>query len=275
MGEQEKSNNTKEEKSNGKKSFKEIIRKIIFFISLCVFIYSAVNLFFIVRDYIENYKYYSKMQEEYAPTLVDDNLGRRYVMDPLKFDELKERNSDFKGWITVENTTANYPIMQSEDNDYYLTHCLDKYVLNGGSIFLGANNKDDLSDRNTTIHGHHMKNGSMFGQLYKYKYKGLFSRKYDFYNNNKIVYLSTRDHTYEYEIFSVYVEKVSNAPYKNRFETDEDYLNFLKGLKSKSLVENDNIKDFTPEDKILTLSTCDYSMDDGRELIHAKLIRSE
>ena len=196
-------------------------------------------------------------------------------MDPLKFDELKDKNSDFKGWITVENTTANYPIMQSEDNEFYLSKCLDKYELSGGSIFLGANNKDDFNDRNTTIHGHHMKNGSMFGQLYKYKWKGLFSRKYDFFNNNKIVYISTRDHTYEYEIFSIYVEKVSNNPYKNRFETDEDYLKFLNDLKSKSLVQNDDIKDFTPQDKIITLSTCDYSMDDGRELIHAKLIRTE
>ena len=275
MGEQEKKNNIKEEKGNNKNSFKEVIRKIIFFISLCVFLYSAFNLFLIVRDYYENYKYYSAIQKEYGPTLVDDNLGKRYVMDPIKFDELKEKNNDFKGWITVENTTANYPIMQSDDNEYYLEHCLDKYLLTGGSIFLGANNNDDFNDRNTTIHGHHMKNGSMFGQLYKYKWKGLFSREYDFFNNNKIVYISTRDHTYEYEIFSVYVEKVSNAPYKNRFEKDEDYLNFLKGLKEKSLVQNDDIKEFTPNDKIVTLSTCDYSMDDGRLLIHAKLIKSE
>ena len=76
MGEQEKKNNIKEEKSNNKNSFKEVIRKIIFFISLCVFLYSAFNLFLIVRDYYENYKYYSAIQKEYGPTLVDDNLGK-------------------------------------------------------------------------------------------------------------------------------------------------------------------------------------------------------
>lgn len=274
MGEKDK---PKEEvtKNENKNSFKEVLRKIIFFISLCVFLYSAFNLAIYVKEYIQNRSYYANLRETYGPTMTGTNDNRRYIMDPIKFDELKNKNQDFKAWITVENTTANYPVMQSKDNDYYLDYCLDKYIISGGSVFLGSNNSEDFTDKNTTIHAHHMKNGTMFGQLYKYKKKGLFSRQYDFFNNNKIIYISTRDHTYEYEIFSVYVEKVSNEPYRNKFDSDDEYLAYLNELKNKSLVQNEDIKSFSAEDKILTLSTCDYSMDDGRELIHAKLIRSE
>lgn len=257
---------SKDKKEKKKVSIKEIFRKVIFFISLCVFLVSGFQLFAIVRDYKQNADYYKDLQK-YAPTRVvesDDYI--HYVMDPNNFDILKDINDEFKGWITLENTKVNYPIVQNEDNDYYLGESLHKEPISGGSIFLGSGIKSPFEDsRNTIIHGHHMKNGSMFGTLKKYK-------KEEFFNNNKIIYISVRDKTYEYEIFSVYIEKVSSEPYKNGFEDDNNYIEYLSALKDKSLYNNENISSFSAKDKIITLSTCSYEFEDARQVIHGRLI---
>lgn len=254
-------------KDKKKIAIKEIFRKIIFFISLCVFLVSGFKLFTIVRDYKQNADYYKELQK-YAPTRVVEEDGYiHYVMDTNNFETLKDINDEFKGWITLENTKVNYPIVQNEDNDYYLTKSLHKEPVNGGSIFLGAGLKSPFEDnRNTIVHGHHMKNGSMFGTLKKYK-------KEEFFNNNKTIYISVRDKTYEYEIFSVYIEKVSSEPYKNRFEDDNEYIDYLSDLEEKSLYTNEDISSFSAEDKIITLSTCSYEFKDARQIIHGKLIK--
>ena len=254
-------------KEKSKTSIKEIFRKIIFFISLCVFLVSGYKLFLIAKDTIQNYNYYKEIQQ-YAPERVEENDGYvHYVMSNGNFDHLKGINEGFKGWITLENTRVNYPILQGDDNIYYLTQSLNHTKVNGGSIFLASGlQKPFEGDRNTIIHGHHMKNGSMFGTLKKYK-------KEDFFNNNKIIYISTRDKTYEYEIFSVYIELVSSAPYKNSFADDNEYIDYLNKLKDKSMYTNDDITSFSKDDKIITLSTCSYEFKDARMLIHGRLVK--
>ena len=156
----------------------------------------------------------------------------------------------------------------SEDNDeYYLTHNFEKDENSGGAIFVESAIRHPFEEENTIIHGHNMRDGSMFAGLNNFKEE-------DFFNNNRNIYIDTKDVSYVYEVFSVYVEKANENPYMYSFSTKEEYISFLNGLKNKSMFLA-NTADFTENDKIITLSTCSYEVTDGRCLVHAKLISKQ
>jgi len=243
----------------------DIIRKIIFVIALIIFIGSAYKLYTIWNEYHKNSIAYEEVRE-YSPenVVTEKNEEKNYKFNPEDYQKLFEINSDLKGWITIPNTEVNYPLVQTQDNSYYLTHNFSKEENDGGAIFIASENLKPLEDRNTIIHGHHMKDGSMFASLNKYK-------EPEFIENNKKIYISTKDEVFEYEIFSVYVEEASSDPYKYSFASDEEYVNYLKGLNERSYTRIDT-NEFTKDDKIITLSTCSYEVTDGRLLVHARLI---
>ena len=246
---------------------KEIIRRIVFVIALIVFIGSAYKLYSIWDEYNKNSTIYEELRE-YSPEIVTDDSVEsndpNYKFNPEDYQKLLDINSDFKGWITIPKTEVNYPIVQTIDNSYYLTHNFNKEENDGGSIFIASENKTPLEERNTIIHGHHMKDGSMFASLRNYK-------ETSFIDSNKKIYISTKDEVLVYEIFSVYVEQASSEPYKYSFASDEEYVNYLKSLNENSYTRIDT-KEFTKDDKIITLSTCTYEVEDGRLLVHARLI---
>ena len=253
------------------KKGKEIARKIIFVVALILFIGSSTKLFLIWNEYHKNAKSYEKVQEYGPKEVVQETSSEekdnryKYVLSEDDYNNLMSINGDFKAWITVPNTSVNYPVVQATDNSYYLHHNFYKEDNDGGAIFIACENENPFEDQNTVIHGHHMRDGSMFASLNKFK-------ESEFFNNNKYIYISTKDEVYEYEIFSMYVEKASVNPYEISFASDEDYLNYLQTLKNKSIYSTD-INEFTPDDKIITLSTCTYEVTDGRLLIHAKLVK--
>lgn len=253
----------------GKKS-KDIGRKIIFLIALIVFIGSSIKLFLIWNEYNKNSKSYEKVQEYGPKEVTEDNVNGednryKYVLSEEDYKSLMSINEDFKAWITVPNTSVNYPVVQTTDNSYYLHHNFYKEANDGGAIFIACENENPFADRNTVIHGHHMRDGSMFASLNEFK-------ESDFFNSNKYIYISTKDEVYEYEIFSMYVEKASVNPYEISFASDEDYLDYLQALKNKSIYSRD-VSEFSADDKIITLSTCTYEVNDGRLLIHARLVK--
>ena len=253
---------------------REILRKVIFTVSLILFIGSSTKLFLIWNEYNKNSKSYKSIQE-YGPKAIEpENKNEKntekddiykYVLSEEDYNKLYSINQDIKGWITVPNTSVNYPIVQGRDNVYYLHHNFNKEANDGGAIFIACENKNPFEDQNTVIHGHHMKDGSMFATLNEFK-------DIDFFKANKYIYISTKDKVRKYEIFSMYVEKASVNPYEISFSSDEEYLKYLKALSGKSIYGTD-IEDFSPDDKILTLSTCTYEVNDGRLLIHAKLVK--
>lgn len=247
------------------------IRKIIFIIALIVFIASGVQLFNKYNNYRKNAKTYDELRE-FSPTLekseVDESNGEderttKYAFKAEDYKKLLEINSDFKSWLSIPGTNIDYPVVQRTDNDYYLTHNFKKEYNPGGAIFLAKENENPFGERNTIIHGHYMNDGSMFGDLHRYK------SNEGFINNNKI-YITREKDVLEYEVFSTYVEKSSTDPYHIDFASDEEYIKYLNGLRDKSAFKK-NIS-FTKDDKILTLSTCSYEIKDARLLLHAKLI---
>lgn len=190
-----------------------------------------------------------------------------YIKIPLidvDIQKLKEKNADTVGWLSVNNTNINYPFVQANDNDYYLTHSYDKSTNQAGWIFLDYRNSKDFSDKNNIIYGHSRLNKTMFGSLHD-----VLSSKW--YNNkdNHIIRLSTETENTMWQIFSVYKIKVETYYITTNFSSDNEYEKFINTIKDRSKYNFNT--DITIEDKILTLSTC-YS-DDVRTVVHAKLIK--
>lgn len=192
--------------------------------------------------------------------LLDTNEDENSLEEVL---DLSYLNEDYRGWITIENTNIDYPIIQGEDNEYYLHKDINKEYLEAGSIILDYRN-NKFNDKNTIIYGHSMKNNTMFGQLKYFKNSDFF------YDNKYISIISTEGETLRYEIFSVYTTDINDNYIVTSFNSTEEYRNFLDEICSKSLFEV-NI-DISTDDRIITLSTCSYEYENARTVIHGKLI---
>lgn len=180
----------------------------------------------------------------------------------INFDKLKELNSDTIAYIKVNNTNIDYVVVQTNDNDYYLTHNFEKKNNKSGWIFMDYNNKLDGEDKNIIIYGHNTIDKSMFGSL-----KSVLEKEwYENENNRKIIFATTNG-VYEYEVFSVY--KIDNEEYyiTTNFTTSKGYQKFLNTIKKRSKY-NFNVE-LNENDHILTLSTCSNN-GNKRVVLHAK-----
>lgn len=177
---------------------------------------------------------------------------------------LKEENPDTVGWIQVPGTSINYPVVQTTNNDYYLTHDFKKRANGGGWVFVDfRNNLDDLRTNNI-IYGHRRYNQSMFGTL-----KNVLTSGWQKNTDNHIIKVSTEKYNYLFQVFSIYVTPTDNFYIRTLWATTEDYKNFLNTIVSKSVYNfNTEVNENT---KILTLSTCHNTSD--KLVVHAKLIK--
>lgn len=173
----------------------------------------------------------------------------------IDFDALFAINPDCVGWIYIPDTEISYPIVQGSDNSYYLKHLFDGKWNSSGCIFLDYRVDDSLSDRHSIIYGHHMKNGTMFSGLSKYK-------KQDYYETHPVGYIITPEQTYRIEFFAGYVAGVTDPAWKIDFESDEVFEEWINEAKKKSWFESNLSPAVT--DKVLTLSTCSYEFDNAR-----------
>ena len=192
-----------------------------------------------------------------------------YIKEKLinvDFNELKKINSSVVGWIQVNGTNINYPFVQTDNNEYYLNHSIDKSYNTLGWVFLDYRNNVNSFDRNTIIYAHGLYNGSMFGSLRKIFNNGWFNNK-----DNFIIKLSTEYENTLWQIFSVYHIPTTNDYIRVNFKNDNNYLEFLNTLINRS-AKNFNTT-VNESDKILTLSSCFNSNE--KVVIHAKLIKRE
>lgn len=192
-----------------------------------------------------------------------------YMKMPLlsvDFKTLKEKNSDTVAFIKVNGTNVNYPVVQADDNDYYLDHAFDKTKNKAGWVFLDyRNNIENLQD-NTIIYAHGRLDTTMFGSL-----KNILKNKW--YNDidNRVVYLSTPQDNTMWQVFSVYVVPTETYYLTSSFGSEESKTNFINKITSRSVY--DFSSDVNVNDKLLTLSTC-YN-DKEKLVLHAKLIKRQ
>ena len=208
--------------------------------------------------------------EDTAPTEEEEAERVLYVLSD--FEPLLEKNQNIIGWISIDDTKINYPVMQSMNGDstYYIDHNFDQQEDKNGSLFL-----DDRCDvikptANLIIYGHHMRSGAMFGDLDKYKSEDYF-RKHPYIRFNSI---------YETGTWAVM------AAFESKGYTDTDigfrYYDFIdpadpkefkKGVANmKALSLYDTGVDAEWGDRLITLSTCDYEEENGRFVVVGKLI---
>lgn len=182
--------------------------------------------------------------EEPAPVYVDPYADLLRNMD---FSALREINSDVLGWLLVPGTNISYPLLQGRDNDQYLRHTWKKNYSVVGSIFLESSNSRDLSDFNTIVYGHRMRNGTMFGSL-KY-YKNL-----SYWKSHPCVYITDDSGSHKYNIFAAYEVSTSGLTYRLSFSGAQAKQEFIDFCRSQSVIDTGLVP--TVNDQILTLSTC-------------------
>lgn len=186
----------------------------------------------------------------------------------IDFNKLLSINEDTKGWIKYNNDKINYPIVQSNDNSYYLKKSFNGKTNQSGTIFMDYRNKS-FSDKNVVIFGHAMTDGSMFGSL-----KDVFKK--DFFNNkenNYIKIIDTNNQKFTYQIFSYYIIEKEEYYITTSFNNDSSFNKFINTI-SKRSYKNFKIK-VTKNDNILTLSTCSGTGNTTkRKVVHAKLIKN-
>lgn len=242
------------------------MKKIIYFCVLTLLIiFIIINSFFIYKILNENNE-----QEELFENLQEQiNIKIEKQENNTKEMDLQilyEQNQDLVGWIKIDGTDINYPVMQTKNNpNYYLRKNFYREYSAYGNPFIS----EDCSikdSNNLIIYGHHISGKKMFGELESYKNK-------DFYNKHKIISFYTLKDKYEYEIFSVFkTTTTSNFKYYEYTScVDEDeYNTYIEKCREMSFYDT-KIK-INTGDKLLTLSTCDYTIKNGRFVVVAKRI---
>ncbi len=169
------------------------------------------------------------------------------MTNPIDFTELQRVNDDIVGWLRIRALDISYPVVQSEDNDFYLHRTFEKTDNFAGCLFVNCENNPDLTDQNTVIYGHNMKNGSMFGKLKLFREEGTFEK-------SKYFWIFAPDFIYEYRIFSACVVDKTGLTYQTGFN-DEEFRAFIEHAFTNSEVDTSGVE-VTQDDRIVTLSTC-------------------
>lgn len=203
----------------------------------------------------------NQQQPVYYPNDYWDYINVPFIN--VNFNELLQKNSDTVGWIKVDGTKVNYPVVQTTDNDYYLSHAFNKTKNAAGWIFADFRSNFTNFDKNTIIYAHNMTNRTMFGSLVE-------TQKPYWYTNpdNTYIKISTPYANTVWKIFSTYTIEPTTDYLRTNFE-NHNYLEFLNTMKARSIY-NFGV-DLTEEDKIITLSTCN---DTGtkRIVVQAKMV---
>ena len=182
---------------------------------------------------------------------------------------LAQINPDIYGWISVEGTTIDYPLVQGEDNDYYLNHAYTGEFLPNGSIFVDYRNYEDIMKNfNTVMYGHNITSGAMFHDVEKF----IKDATYKDYFYNTTINIYTNDGIFIYEPFAVYKTRMDYNYFKTGFRTPEEFVAFCEEVQANSKHQKDMT--FTEIDRIITMSTCTNIINSERYALHAKLIKA-
>lgn len=178
-----------------------------------------------------------------------------------------QKNPETVAWLQVNGTKVNYPVVQHNDNDFYLEHDFYQRKTTNGWIFADYRNNFETFDNNTIIYGHNLINDTMFGSIPNILRNKWFNNK-----NNHYIKLSTKNTNSVWQIFSIYKIEPTTDYLQAKFNSTTTYEEFLNKLKNRSIYNFNTSLNYT--DKIITLSTCD---DTGtkRVAVHAKLINIE
>lgn len=250
-------------------------KKMLIAFSVILLVFSLVNVArILLQDYAEQQQI-KELAEVWNKESSTD--GEAATASPFKnpdtvmlpeYQELYGRNQDIVGWLKMDGTQIDYPIMQNpQDAQFYLNHDFDKKESKNGLPFLDAYSRINSSDI-LLIHGHHMKSGMMFADLMKYK-------KESYYKEHATFQFSTLHDKEEYEIIAVILSQVyrkSDDVFKyyqiEKTGTPSEFESYIQNIKKLALYDTGVTAGYG--DKLIVLSTCDYSTDNGRLAVIAR-----
>lgn len=262
---------------------KRKIYKLFFAAVLAVFLLSSGFLVKLMYDYRKAEKEYSEIAEDAVKILpgaaesaggvfdsgtAQEDGGENAPIDlnrvlAIDFQSLKKKNPDIIAWLDIPGTGISYPVAKTGDNEFYITHGIYGGKSSSGAVFMDFRNKTDLSDGNTILFGHNMRNGSMFGGLRQFK-----SQSYR--NSRPYVDLYFPDGRVRFEIYSCYEESASGENFPTLFTGEDDRKAFVNAAAARSLYQTG----VDPEESghTLMLVTCTGKGYSHRLVVHAAQI---
>lgn len=240
---------------------RRMISNILIVVLVSIMAYSGYQLWSIHSEYKKGTDTYDESAASYvsdktAADTPSDASGPQCPID-VNFQELQAVNPDVVGWIYCADTQVNYPVVRGADNDQYLHHMYNGQYNSAGSIFMDYQNHPDLSDYNTIIYGHHMKNGSMFAMLRQY-------RDQAYYEEHKEIWYLTPDHVYLLSPIAGYVGDAVAEVYTH-FVDQQQLDSYLAFAFANTDFKAENIPDAISQ--IVVLSTCSYEHEDARYVV--------
>ena len=212
---------------------------------------------------------YREVETATKPETSEEEDVRKVLLYPdisVDLEKLKKEYPKIVGWLYLPDTVINYPVMQDEDNEYFVFHLPNGAENSAGSIFMDCRNASDLSQKNYVLYGHNMKNNTMFGRILDY-------RRPEYFDAHPYLFYFTEDAVYRLEIFAGVHTKSDSYVYS--VPTDgEDYRKYLSKLCSSSVFDSEI--QVTSSDQIFVLSTCSGAVgDEKRFVVCAKLVPLE
>lgn len=230
---------------------KKIIYYILLLFCILIFGFSAWKLYGYYRSYKDANDTYTKIREENVQTADKERK--------IDFKKLKSQNKDIVGWVYAKGTKIDYPIVYGRDNEEYLHKDFNKKKSSSGTIFLDHTCKKDFTSDNNIIYGHHMKNGTMFADLLKF-------REESFLKKHSTIILYTPDKTIHLKVISAYATKAQEQM-PVTFAKEKQKQQYIDKIKDMSEVSIKKSKGKIR--RIYTFVTCSYEREDNRTYVHA------
>ncbi|MDO4552021.1 MAG: class B sortase [Bacillota bacterium] len=245
-------------------------RLVLILILAGILAFSLFRLVSIWQEYEEGDAIY---EEARSYVLTEEMLGDDRVEDIenphralgvyVDIEGLREENPEVLGWLLIKDTPVDYPLLQGEDNSYYLNHTYNNAWNSLGSIFLDCRAAPDLSDLHSIIYGHNTKNNSQFGSLRKL-------RDQSYYEEHSEFYVLLEDGYLTYAIFSVHRAHTLSEVFQTDSTVAEEHQAFLDFALEQSVIESGI--EVLPTDRIVTLSTCTGNDINERLVVHGVLV---
>lgn len=228
---------------------------------IAIFVIALVGFFISYKISSRN----QEMSEDKSKVITDSKQENRDLQKETIAENAKYK--DVKAWIKVPGTSIDSPVFQADNNERYLRNDKDNYQTRWGENFLDYRcNIENMGKekQHFIVYGHNTEIDSRFTPLLNYKGE-------EYFKEHKYIEFATLNGSYKFEVFSAYTTSTDFYYIDTTFRSVDEYGEYIKTLKSKSAYET-NVE-ITKEDTVLTLSTCEYNIADGRFVVHAKLVK--
>ncbi len=243
---------------------------VVFWIALIVFIVCAVVIGVIVWSYWTANHRYENLAQTSGPAVMDTRNQTVNLSDlTVDWDSLRSINPDIVAWVYMPGTRINYPVCQTSDNQYYLDTDFNgnrNISTRSGTVFVDAGNNPGFVDQNNFMYGHHMNDGSMFACI-----STQLADNSEF-NQHRTVYVLTPQQNYQCTSFAIVLTTGTDTLVQFNFNSPEEKAQYISDKEQRSVVTpSEDMPDPGSIQKLFTLSTCDYTQDNGRAVMFTEL----